>query len=366
VMFAGYSFDTTMASGTLVASFPVTPLQYGSVTSWGTTTTHLGYAASFFQLWRGSMHYQFFFPSTQYRKARIAITWSPYALLGYSENVHQQIVTINGSTSVDFSVPWNMPEYSRPLLVPLANTSDGGSNNGYIQIWILAKLTTASDTSTRQNKVYVRSAAGADLQFMSFKPLIDSNRRVAIAATPGLLKATRAQGPISAATGSTYTGIIAEDNVLNLREIVHRYTSVQQQVPFTTGTTLILNPMDYTTDDLLAYVYRKFVYWRGSVNYKVLTEAFSPYPCQLRMSREGNIESGAAYVDTRINPCLEVTVPFISRYGVFISPNASPDQSSALNYVLECAGDTTVDIHRSGGDDFNAGYLLPSPIFHDV
>jgi len=363
VLFHNATYTTSQASGTLILSFPVTPNQFGGTNSWGKSGTHLGYASSFFRLWRGSINYRFVFPSTNYRKCRLALTWSPKFLAAYTENVHQQIFTVNGSTTLDFAVPYNHPAFALPLTIPTDGTSNNGSGNGYVQLWILSPLSTANNTEARSATVLVFSAAGEDLQFFGFIPPINPDTLVAVAPLAFLSTATsvlpRAQGAISTASGARYTGVVAEDDVMSLREIAHRFTEYDT-ASMEPGSLFTLDILDPLNSDLVAYVTQKFVFWRGSVNWKIIGQPGST--ARFIVSRGGCIESGSVYGDNNLNPYLEFSTPFISRFGVYTTPKSSALASECDVYQLHSDGTSDVVIHRSLGDDFSAGVVLPSPI----
>lgn len=156
---ATFSWPTATSSGTLYQDY-VTPTKIKPISSTITNrfvTTHMGYTANTFGLWRGSLIYTFKFVKTQFHSGRLMISFFPFAYNvdlttsnGDVNKCYRMIVDLRDSTEVSFTVPYVS---SRPWM----NTTRPGSTilgtsnkylytaaTGVIQVDVLNQLKATS------------------------------------------------------------------------------------------------------------------------------------------------------------------------------------------------------------------------------
>lgn len=408
-IWAKFQVAAAAAIYSLIGTIPVTPCQWNS-SDGGIFATNLGYVSSFFKLWRGDLTYKFVFPATALRRYRVAISWSPKKLLAYDANVRQIIVSVSGSTSVDVTVPWLQPTPYLPNSIPKASADNLGSANGFLQLWLLAPLTSNSTTSPTYSSIIVFSAGTQNTQFACFKPPINDVTRMRVgSATPFALKTDpnmitdadlirdriagqEAMGePLSAATSSNrlnfkltqgslganssqkMSGLIAEDDILSLREIAHRDTSNSS---FTTASATVprqlIRPAVFV-GDLLDYVKTKFLFSRHSYQYKIMLGTTTPATGQEFFVyrggiNDGGVEQASYWVQQAVRSNCSFLVPFSCIEACSWSTQYDPNVHNSLdlntNFTVQNFGSTSASyrVSRSAGDDLSLGCCLVSPL----
>ena len=176
-----FSWKTSTTSGILWQNW-VTPMKIKSYSSTITdkfVTTHMGYVANTFGLWRGSIVYTFKFVKTQYHSGRLLISFIPgaYDVDGTSSSdttkCYRMVVDLRESTEVSFTVPYIASRPWMPCVRPEASwlVSPTGSLakqyacvTGLIQVEVLNQLRAASTVSDSID-VIVEVSGGPDLEF---------------------------------------------------------------------------------------------------------------------------------------------------------------------------------------------------------
>jgi hypothetical protein len=111
-----FQWQTTNTTGSLLWDNYVTPMKikpYSSTIADRFRTTHMGYVANTFGMWRGSVVYTFKFIKTQFHSGRLRISFIPFY---YNTNIstgtpdisktQKMIVDLRTSTEVSFTVPY--------------------------------------------------------------------------------------------------------------------------------------------------------------------------------------------------------------------------------------------------------------------
>jgi len=135
--------------------------------------TPLSWAARFFRYWRGSMKYRIAFFTSGGTTAQFAVSWVPLASAtdAAGGDYMRRVVDVNGSTSLDFSIPycsdmlWKLS--GPPLYLVSSSTFPGYCTNGYLSIRCLNPPRSAQGDTASVTMV-VWQTCGEDLQFAAF------------------------------------------------------------------------------------------------------------------------------------------------------------------------------------------------------
>lgn len=350
----------------LLLTFPVHPnIIFGTPNPTMRFCNHLGYAASFFGLWSGSIKYRLKVASTKFMKARIAIVWTPAPGATYSSNYRREVYTIEGTTDIEFTVPWTNPEPYRPLLVPSGDTAIGATrHNGFISIFVSAPLLNTAPSDPEPLTCLLFNAGGENIQFANYTGL---NYASAPAYEPPALARTKsieiAQGAFGATDGVVLGGIVDEDNIRSLREIG------KDRVQFGAySVTIALNqpyPIDYTSTHRLMHVLRKFKYWRGSLTIGCLSATWTGTGA-MGFHRPGTTNLHVYH--PVINPYVALTYPFLEHLGYYSTGTCADPAPYGPQISFSCYTGNTNEtrFYVSTQDDLVTGLLLPSPLFRST
>lgn len=176
-----YNWTTAQAPGTVIAKIPITP-RYGpsnAVTINGkvfqqSTPTFVGYFATFFRYWRGTLSYRLDFVSTQFHTGRLAIVFIPNndnaipADLTLLSNYPMQICDLHEQKSFDFSSPFVSSTARKLVFIgeaftnPDAHRSDENTV-GWFYLVVYNQLVAASNVANNIDfNVYI--GAGDDFE----------------------------------------------------------------------------------------------------------------------------------------------------------------------------------------------------------
>nr|ASM93985.1 putative ORF2 [Caledonia beadlet anemone dicistro-like virus 2] len=168
------------ASGSVLWDNFVTPFKVKNFSSTVTNifrTTHMGYVANSFGLWRGSIVYTFKFVKTQFHSGRLQISFIPFYYnstistgVPDTSKAQRMIVDLRTSTEVSFTVPYVS---SRPWMHCIRPESSWlGTNNakmfnavtGIIRVEVLNKLVAFNNVFPSIETI-VEVHGGPDLTF---------------------------------------------------------------------------------------------------------------------------------------------------------------------------------------------------------
>lgn len=321
---ATFSWPTATSSGTLYQDY-VTPTKIKPISSTITNrfvTTHMGYTANTFGLWRGSLIYTFKFVKTQFHSGRLMISFFPFAYNvdlttsnGDVNKCYRMIVDLRDSTEVSFTVPYVS---SRPWM----NTTRPGSTilgtsnkylytaaTGVIQVDVLNQLK-ATSTVVGDINVLVEVAGGPDLKFANptcpnyipysgvltaadgFEVVEKADVQVFMGTDESIQRneAQMGQAPASIDSQSIESNWAPEalcigEKILSVRQLIKRFGVVQISLPSTTtqnsNTVLAITPFSvpppqsnttgFQPVSPFEYWYSLYAFWRGSMRWKMLT-----------------------------------------------------------------------------------------------
>lgn len=372
----------TATVGEMVMRIPVNPFKVYKIGVSDVLPNHLSYVTSLFTLWRGSLDFRFYFPMSKMRRMRLALTWSPEAVVTYSENLRRIEFTTSESTTVDISVPWcEISRYMR-CYTPQSDSDTAGATNGFLTLWVLDRMTVAGQAGAVRQDILVYMAGGADFQLAAPIGLTSATHgyKPYTAETHALLKKLelstetekvprfKAHGALGGATGCKIYGFSAEDDISSLRELAHRIT---RGALFTPASGVIIDPTPININNLCNYILKKFLFWRGSSNVHVRMVDASTTMQIIRDDKgfNGNTLNLGSY-DSGLVYCRE------SGYIVINCPYLWPNDCKTNNQYLVASTSsdyappgyrittsTQVETMYSMGDDLSLGILLPSPIY---
>lgn len=175
-----FPWDTGDDTGVKLWDNYVTPMKikaYSTTIADRFRTTHLGYVANSFGLWRGSVVYTFKFVKTQYHSGRLRISFIPFYFNDTISNgvpdmskTQQIIVDLRTSTEVSFTVPYVS---SRPWMHCIRPESSWlGTDSlkmynavtGIVRVEVLNKLVAANNVYPSVD-VIVEINGGPDMTF---------------------------------------------------------------------------------------------------------------------------------------------------------------------------------------------------------
>jgi len=178
--FSWPSTGTGSTTGSVLWDNYVTPMKiknYSSTITDRFRTTHMGYVANSFGMWRGSIVYTFKFVKTQYHSGRLRISFIPFYFnttisTGTPDvsKTQKMIVDLRTSTEVSFTVPYIS---SRPWMYCIRPESTWlGTNNslmynavtGIVRVEVLNQLVAANNVYPAIETI-VEVHGGPDLTF---------------------------------------------------------------------------------------------------------------------------------------------------------------------------------------------------------
>lgn len=325
------------APGTVLWSNFVTPMK---IKAFSTTiadrfrTTHLGYVANSFGLWRGSLVYTFKFVKTQYHSGRLRISFIPFY---YNSTIstgtpdvsksYQKIVDLRKSTEVTFTVPYVSTRpwmyCIRPDSSWLGTNSDKMYNcvTGIIRVEVLNTLVAAQNVFSSIDTI-VEVSGGPDLTFAnptcpSYLPYsgtlaaateqakkeqaaqeyenatVRPQAQMSMGANEAIQRedAQHGQHPSTIDTQTIDANWSPEANctgekILSIRQLIKRFGKVHgSDITLNNNAAkdaLILAPFSMMAPPTsvgstrrmtqLDYYYYLYAFWRGSMRYKLISE----------------------------------------------------------------------------------------------
>lgn len=354
------TIPTSAVFGTLLFSTAVNPMEFFAGASLQRFGSHLGYAASFFTAWTGDICYKIVLTSTKFQTVRIAVVWSPIPLTTYSEDLRQEKYDITGSCAIDMLVPWAVKFPYRSMRVPNNSDTNLNMSNGFFGIYCLAPIVNNTAATATPINGMLFSAAGTSLRFASYRsPCLTSSTY-----SPQIYSSSKAQGSFGATSLGLVAGVIDEDNIVSLREIAHRRSFLIPWISSSGPLSFSLyDPVTNTTN--LAYILRKFRYWRGSL---ILAIQSNEGTGQFTISRGLGTawELAQCRVNVTTTPDGEFCFPFLTTQGTQVTGamNWYSGDSTPTSVSLSMIGttSTTCKIFVSASDDLSCGVMLCSPI----
>jgi hypothetical protein len=270
----------------LLGSFPVHP-RYGWNQNGNIVPSNLALVSNLFENWRGDIAYKFVIPATSMTRCRLAIMYSLNQQAAFSENNRFMFVEIEGTTVVDGVIPHTHQDTYRTLpelsvVTPQSNLSA----NGYLHVFQMSNLVAETPaTSPSPMSVLVFAGGTSNTQFATFTSRNACKPRTSGTAFPN--------GFLGLESSLSLSGVMPEDNISSVREIMHRpglYQSVS--VPQDASIFSPAGPLPY----FHRYFFEMFRFWRGSVTFTFMysTGALMTDPGFVTVSSDPNCEDSDA------------------------------------------------------------------------
>nr|QYV43049.1 MAG: structural polyprotein [Picornavirales sp.] len=385
-------WDVSHKVGTSLISLPVHPY-IGNKQKEGnlqkTNMTHMGYLASVFTYWRGSITFTFEIFSTSMHAGQLVVgfipkgSWSAQTNFPFETTIKKKIhVTGEETRTVEsFTVPFISSTMMNQLMTPFSEidyTSDVAT--GALIVKVAKPLVT---TSLASEKIYINIwvQAGDDFELA----LPDLNKLKII--HYGGMKEESDQAPDLLPTASHRPDLINGESILNIRQLLKistlkYYSSFSlspghNQIHFPAHSFTGSQDANEIHDTYYAHFMRLYRYSRGSIRHKVMFKSFEGKASAI-MSTSHNIPyrwttkhtlEGAPWCTThsKLAPFLEYEIPYYSNLKAQVH-GEYPSRRSAIVQLLSFEDEmknVPFTLYESIGDDFSAGYLMGvPPLFH--
>jgi hypothetical protein len=331
---ATYSWTTSTPVNTNLMSIYVNPITPDNffISAGGTTEVRnhgpMGYIASRFTHWRGSIRYKFKLVKNNFHTGKLLISWVPYdgtntvgPVIGTIDDTYytyRQIVDVSEMNEFEVHVPFLSTKLFKNV-IPAANVTSYGATygtnfNGNVTDWTNGLLTVAvldvlraPDAAPASVSILMESAAGPDFQFMTpfSERYVDNtnslNGPVPYYAgvfqsgmeDPCAINVFKFGGvePFSYDSAVRVHEIVGGEKIDNLRVLMKRYTNIHLSA--SSNNSLIARPCTgksfyqtaagtvsgggvYFSKDDIRFFGPMFGFFRGSMRYKFFLPATSP------------------------------------------------------------------------------------------
>lgn len=282
VMQTGIDWNITQAAGTQVYFWPNMPgICSSGYTGLRLPVTILGYVASMFSLWRGSIKYRITIAKTGFHSGRLRLTYYPGDSIFRTTNKDPQsaynwILDLSVSSEFEIEVPYisNVP-WKRVMIGAQDETvwNDIKYHTGCLQLTVLNQLRRSSDSVADNCPVNVWISGGSDISFSipDFGGYVtQTNPQVLEAQVFNLTSnATNHDEQVRDHSISMFPKSLMDDvaaekltigeKVQNLRQLIKRFTVISTGASypyysFVSGRYCFPGPMPLNNDD---YLYNK-------------------------------------------------------------------------------------------------------------
>lgn len=351
------NIDTTRLTPTLIATGKIPAVEtasplltvavnpyYGWLNGSAYTPSNLDFGSRPFWYWRGDISYKLLIPASSIATSRIAITHSLDKLTSFSESVRFVYVEIQGTTVVDFTIPWCVIE-------PYATNNNRFDdtprpNNGYIQFWSISPVVgDGTAESLPPLTMLLFAAASENFETAGLQPIAES---LANTATP--------QGLLGYTSSQSISNLIADDNVHSFRELLHRPYWINI-TPTASGPGFAISLKAYLmAHPLYKVLDSRFRYSRYSLTVTLRGPSTGNV---IYIVKDGSSSCSALWVPER-SPEFTVTLPFVRSTGYFHTGAifANQEDRSILIRPTVAPAPLTLWMSITLGDDATFGRLL--------
>lgn len=317
--------------------------------------SNLARVARCFNNWRGSIGYRIMVPANVYTKCVLAITHSLTPETTFNEDAPLCYLDVAQSKTVDFVIPWIQ---NTPYLPVQADGGAGSvykSSNGYINIFcLLANQGTTPGTNPKDLDLLIWQIGSSDTQLTTYlNPFFPGSKLTNTFNSP--------QGLFGYVGDVKLSGVVAEDDIQSLREIVHRPS-------FHHSATLVANTA-YAVPKLSllgsrnhwALLMSKFMYARGGVKYTLVSRgAPTNGTVEIMASDPTKGEDALTLWDRTRSLVYEIFVPFTDYLGYIELQNwHNQIEHSFRGFWLRSDVASTIHVYASLCDDLSVGVLVP-------
>lgn len=354
--FGSFAFPASGTTYQKIHEIPVHPMAMIGATSGCIFGTHVGYIASMFKLWTGSMKYKFKCSTSPYVRARLIATWTPKSVSTYSDSYRSEMYTINGSTDIEHTVAYDSLTPYLNLTIPTANGQNLDMSNGFLTFWIGQTISTTAATAASDLQFHIFVCGGDDIAFAKFLLPTYTSPRVSAASF--------SQGAFGATSGSELEGIVDEDNIVSIREMAKRRVQFFNGV-YTAGT---LKPITGASVHAMMYLLRKYKYYRGSLTINNLHTQSSNVV--VTFGRDAVHTGPFSTQNSASAKSSSFVIPFINRLGYASTSAIADDEISeepfSFDVFIVGSGTAAAHFFMAFNDDLSLGQLLPSPLLKVV
>jgi len=349
------------------ADYPVTP--WHSASDCAGSKSYLAFISELFAYWRGDIKYLFRFVTTPFTTAKLMIAWIPeediipmtISLEGIG-NVAHLIFDVNGTTEVQFSVPYARTDmwcatYGRV-------TDDPTTYNGHLVVYVINPPSTADSAGSSAIYMQVFHAAGENFQVHQ---LLGPKRALDPTPPPKAVREcdtrqvfSRTFEPLVKAKSFADEGIVTSEKYGPLNDLLHRSCLVNGLTGAAGGVTMSFTQngsgMQQT---LLGYFSNIFRFMRGSIRWTITVPTTSTqwFMALQPSTFYGYLCSGHVTVTPAITPTVTVDIPYSGvRRGLDIQA------AEAIGALYTIALTNLARVYIAGGDDFTFHVLYPCPL----
>lgn len=331
--------------------------------------SYLMYVSQIFKYWRGDIKYTIRFVTSPYTTARVAIVWLPEEDAGFSVttfeelgNVPSLIVDINGTTVINFSIPYSRVQMWCETYGRVATNAT--THNGKVTIVIINPPVVSDSAGSTKVYYQIWHAAGENMQFNEVvgvprAPLPDPPAEFQ-ADMRAVYKNTFE--PIVRSTSFADPSIVCSEKYGPLNDLLHRMCltsfagtgGASDNFVFNFATSSAINARI-----LLYYFGRIFRYARGSIKWGFVYDgtAYSYTVGRVASSTYSAPGCGMHPVTSK-SPIHMVDIPY--SYDLRAIDLRTPSSPMGSCYTASLAAGTTVYV--AAGDDFTFHVLMPPPI----
>ena len=272
-------------AGDRLLSIPVVPTLSGT---FGTSPTRLiptymAHYSQFFQMWRGSIKFQFRFFLSKFLSCRLRLRWVRYYdpdTTGNPGDLYNQVIDIeNGDTVVNVTVPWVSDKlYERiPDRFLYASVQGASYVNYPMLILELVNPIQSADPNGASDIGYaVYCAAGADMQFNFYNGSPKANREYPVIQGESRIreefKNEEAFVPLADYRPSVEANYCSPEQYGDIVSMAKRFEPIPAS-----GSTLS-KPANglFRPGSLAGFLFAPFMWAKGSVRYKIVYEFENP------------------------------------------------------------------------------------------
>lgn len=257
----------------LLGSMPVHP-RYGWREGDIFIPSNLAIVANCFRNWRGDIAFKLVIPATPMTRVRLAVMYSLSQSATFSENSRFMFIEVEGTTVVDGVIPHTHQDLYRTIPgMSLATPNSAASANGYLHVFQMSNLVGETQATTPTPlSILVFAGATTNTQFCGYWYPMNGAM---------VARITNSQGFLGLEQSLELKGVMPEDDIKSIREILHRpvpygptstYSPPEILMPATGGSNSTVN---WGTPNDIWYWLALFKFWRGSVTITVVARTAS-------------------------------------------------------------------------------------------
>ncbi|QKE44121.1 hypothetical protein 2 [Forsythia suspensa dicistrovirus] len=395
---------------TLLWSLPLVIENLNFPVTLGATTfynyTPVGWLATMFKLWRGSITIKLKIVATRFHTGRIVLSYSPglvpLGLPTYTQDnsyyLHREIIDLKDGIEFTYTIPYISP-------YPYAAVSE---RIGTLNISVINPLN-APDTVANLVKVLIEVHGGSDLEYSApmtmlavpLYPVEEQAGDIVFADSQDVASNKYLGGASMIDDGMEGSQTCIGERVTSLRQLFKRATSfttipatsTYRIMPFATSYDLIstggvISGTGQTQKDLYGYISCPFSMVGGSIRLKFFPSTFNAFALEAWLALDGSttyvgpdLSAGSqhsspySYAVTSLESGLEVQIPQYLRTHTRLVQNNLYNSTAVVGNAINTtrlgvpnfsltlvnAGTSTVRMYRQAADDANLQQFISIP-----